>query len=117
LSILVIAMILGAKFLSNLYFAGNIIIVSGVSIITAFTIGKIYFKSKLLWTAMSAMFAFLAGAITELIAVIIITRFQAIYMEEIMQFGIHRLFVRAMSCLLLLIVVIIMGRFKKSSMS
>ena len=66
---------------------------------------------------MSATFAFISGAIAELLAGIVVTGFQPISLGEAMQFGIYRLLIRTLSFLILLVIVILTKQFRKSSMA
>ena len=114
---IVIVTAFALKFLTNLYFSENIIIISSVTIITAFSLGKFYFRDKLAMTIMTAVFAFISGAIAELLAGVIITGFRPISLEYVMQFGIYRIQARTLSLLFLLIIIILIRQFRKSSMS
>jgi len=113
----VMAVVLVIKFLTSSYFNDSVIIISSVSIITAFIIGWFYFQSKLARTIMSAMFVFLSGAISELLAGVLIMGFRPVSMGEAMQFGIYRILIRTLSCLFLLIIIILLGRLRKSLMT
>lgn len=113
----IIAAALTIKFFANLYFNENIIIISSASIITAFIIGRFYFRGKLPLAIMSALLTFLSGATAELFVAIFIVGFQTIALSEVMQFGIYRLLSRTVSSLFLLIIIILVGRFRKSLMA
>ena len=69
-NIIVILLVFILNFFTNMYFNDNIVIISSASFIVAVIIGTFLFKDKMTWIIMSATFAFLAGAIAELIAVI-----------------------------------------------
>ena len=104
-------------FLSNFYFSENVFAVFGASVVTAFIIGKFYFQSKLAVAAITSLFAFLAGAVSELLAVVVITDFNTVAIDVVMQFGTHRLASRTLSSLFMLIFIMIVSRLRKSSMA
>lgn len=116
LNVAVAVLVLAAKFFTSLFFS-EYVVTSSVAILTAFVMGHVFFRGKLNLTIMSAILAAIAGAISELMAVIVITCFQSVSLEEVMQFGIYRLLSKTLNYLFFLMIVILVERFKKSSIA
>lgn len=74
LNVAVAVLVLAAKFFTSLFFS-EYVVTSSVAILTAFVMGHVFFRGKLNLTIMSAILAAIAGAISELMAVIVITCF------------------------------------------
>ena len=113
----IILAIIIAQFFISMGFSGNVLVISSASFAAAFLIGKIYFRCKLVWSLLAAVFALVFGAISELLAVFIVSGFQSVSLNAIIMFDSYRLQSRTLSSLFLLIVVILTGRVRKSSMS
>ena len=110
--------VLATKFLASLFFSNYIVVISSVAIVTAFLMSYFFFDGKkITWSIVSAILSAIAGAVVELLAVIVITNFQSISLSEIMQFGIYRLAGRTLSYLFFLIIVIVVGKIRKSSIT
>jgi len=110
--------ILAIKFVASLLFSNYIIIISSVAIVTAFLMSYFFFDGKkVIWSVVSAILVAIAGAVAELLAVIVITNFQSISLGEVMQFGVHRLTGRTLSYLVFLVLVIIIGKVRRNSMT
>jgi len=109
--------LLTATIFSNLFLSEYVIVVSSVTIIIAFFIGHFYFRGKLILTILSAILAAIAGAISELLSVMVITGFRYVSLEDIMQFGTYRMLTRTLSYLFFLIIIIFVGRFRKSRLT
>jgi|GEM_PF-973130 len=114
---IVAVILLTSKILTSLFFSEYIIVISSMAIITAFFIGHFYFRGRLTLTVLSAILAAIAGAISELLSVIVITGFRTVSLGEIMQFGMYRMLVRTLSYLFFLMIIILVGRFRKSSLT
>ncbi|MCL1883957.1 MAG: GHKL domain-containing protein [Defluviitaleaceae bacterium] len=114
--IFVVLAAISAKFFINYFFSESIVIFSSVSVLAAFFIGLVFFHYKIYITAIAAFFTWLAGAISELAAAFIVTSFQDIPIGDATQFNIYRLQIRTLGTLFLLIIIILIRRFRKSQM-
>jgi len=100
------------KFSLNFYHIENIFIITSVSTLSAFTIGKICFKSNIFRVAIVTAVSFAIGGILELLAAAMITSFHEIPIMSVMQLNIYRMQGRILTHLFFILVIILTGKFK-----
>ena len=103
--------VIAANFLASYFISDNTLVFSVITFLSAFALGAICFRAKLHYIIVAVVFAFLVGISSEMIAVFIITGFQAVSVEDILQLSIYRMQSRVISCLIYLIVIVLVNRF------
>ena len=114
---LVFTSVFFTRFLSNYFFSDSVMVVSGASLAIASLIGMICFRAKVYVVLLSAVFYLLVSASTELISAFIITTFQPVAIADLMQHGVYRLQARTVNYLLLLVLVMLITRFRRGRMN
>jgi len=112
-----IIVVIIVKFVVSYLFIDNTIILSGVSVLSAFSIGVIFFRDKLYGVTVASFFTTVTGTISELLALFMITTFQEVPIWEMQQHNIYRLQGRTLSILFFLIIIILVRRFRATEMS
>ena len=115
LKISVVFVIIVIKFLMSYFFNENMLILSFVSILSAFFVGVFCFQSKIYWIGAAAFFVSIAGVVSELLAAVVITGLQGVPVDTVMQLNIYRIQGRTLSSLFLLVIIVLVGHFRKSS--
>jgi len=114
--LIILLIALFAKFSASYFHIESIIILSTVSIVSGVVIGKSCFNSKIWVVGMAGIFHWLAGASSELLASFIITGIQDMYVSDVMQLNIYRIQARTVSCLIYLLMVVLVNRFRNVNM-
>ena len=94
----------------------NIIIFSSLTIISAFILGKAFFKAKIREIGLATVFSFLVGASSELVVAFIITLYQGISFAEIIQLNIYRFQLRTLTYLIYLLAIVLVSHFRNGRM-
>ena len=110
LNIFVILTVIAIRFLIIYFNNENVIIISTVSIISAFVISMSCFRTKVIWATLASVLSSIAGAISELMAAFMITSLNDIPLGDMMQFNIYRLQGRILSYLFFLLIIVLVKR-------
>ena len=108
--------VIAAKFFAGYYHIENVFVISSISILSAFLIGIVCFQAKVIWIWISAAFSFLAGGMSELLAVFMIAGYQTAPIGNVMQLGIFRLQTRTLAGLFILLIIAIVSRLRIGDM-
>lgn len=115
--VFVIVVVFLIRFFSNYFFNHSILILSGASLIIAFLIGMVCFRTKMHVVVLATTFFWIAGTITELLSAFLITIIQPVPTDVFMQHGIHRFQGRTVSYLCLLAIITPITRFRRGSIN
>ncbi|MCL2223206.1 MAG: GHKL domain-containing protein [Oscillospiraceae bacterium] len=103
------------KYFVSTMFEENTIAFTSESLLSAFLIGIVFCKVRIHAALISAFFATLAGVVSELTTGFLVTRFQEVPLGEVMRFSIYRLQGRTMTALVMLVIIMLVKRFRKGS--
>lgn len=115
LKVVIILTIAAFSFFTSYFLTENIIILSSVSILSAFIIGISCFKEKPIGIAIAAIFQWIAGVFSELVSAFIITNLHEVYVLEVMQYSIYRFQARTLSQLIYLLFIFLVNRYRSVS--
>ena len=90
-------------------------VISSVTILGAFFIALFCFKAKVLSASIASLFAFLAGATSEIIAIFIITNFQDISVSVILENNLYRAQGRSLTFMIFIIILALTKNFMSGS--
>lgn len=99
------------------YFTQDAVIISTISVLSSFTISTICFRAKPISAILGSIFVFLAGAASELFSVFIVTNFQGIETQQLLEPNVYRLQSRALSFILLLLLIAVVRYFRAGRLS
>ena len=109
---LVLFIVLTANFMTNQIYSEYIVVILIVSFLSAFLIGTVCFKAKIHGVGIASFFQLIADGISQIMAILIMTGFQKIFIEEAMQFNIFRFLVQLVNYLVYLMFILSINRFK-----
>jgi len=115
-TIAAILAVLSARVFAAFVFTDNAVVTASISISSVFFLGYVLFHNKILGASIAAFLSFLAGATSELFATFLVTSFQGVPFAEVMQFNLYRLLTRIVSILLMLIIILLVRRFRQGSL-
>ena len=113
LKILVPAIVFIMACIMNTLYIESFIVIICVSTFLAFLLGFVFFDVKTYITAIAAFFSTIAGAISEMIAALLVTSTQNVPIGEVTQFTIYRLQGKTVTVLIMLVFILAIKRFRR----
>ena len=112
LKLFVILLVLVERFVSSIFLNEYAIIISSISVISAFIIGMVCFRARVFEVGLAAAFSIVAAISSELLAVFTITSFYSIHFSYIMENNIYQLQGRVLLYLIYLVMIILVNLFR-----
>jgi len=111
--IIVLAMVVIATYISGYYFNDNTIVVTCASILSAFFIGIVFFRVKMVTVILATFCSTLAGAISELMAALLVTSTQEVPLGEVTQHTMYRLQGSTITVLFMLLIILMIKLLRR----
>jgi len=109
-SVIILSVIV-AKFLSSYFINDNTLLFSIISVISDFFLAIAFYRVKKLSLLIPVAFSFLAGLISEAVAVFLFSGFGNVTVAEAMQYNIYRIQFRVLIYLVYLLIIMVVNRF------